>query len=243
MPRDYHLLLYLIILPHCVKILTSLNLLFIFRLLLIRMPGRCLRPNHDWHALIIDSQLRMHHRLVRGRGMLVHHHGGVLSKHPAHILYGKGRSHLDVRLRVFDNEVVNELVQLHLVHSEFVLLKHCLLHWGFGRGDNFRLLLIVLSAHGQIVHAVVELGREETVLIQKTLMTFLGQVFLQLVLVVDQFLFPLDVFEHVLRLREDHIVGEYLRVFVVESAQLRQTGFDFCLVILTLEELIDVVKY
>ena len=73
-------------------------------------------------------------------------------------------------------------------------------------------------------------------------MQLVGQLLLQLVLLVNQLLLPLDVLEHVLGLREDHVVGEDLGVLVVEAAKLGQADLSLWLGVVTLQELVDVVE-
>ena len=73
-------------------------------------------------------------------------------------------------------------------------------------------------------------------------MQLVGQVLLELVLLVNQLLLPLDVLEHVLGLGKHHVVGEDLGIFVVEAAELGQADFGLRLGVVTLQELIDIVK-
>ena len=73
-------------------------------------------------------------------------------------------------------------------------------------------------------------------------MLLLGQVLMQLVLIIYEFLLPLNVFEHILRLRQCDVVWKHLRVFVVKVTQLRQTCLGFGVGVGTLEELIDIVE-
>lgn len=113
----------------------------------------------------------------------------------------------------------------------------CLIRYDFG------LFLIKLSAHGQIVHAVIELRREQSIIILQGVLLVFGKVFLQLIVLIDQFLFALDVLEHVFGLGEDHIVREHLRVLIVEGAQLGQPLLCLSLGVRTLEEFVDVVQY
>ena len=74
-------------------------------------------------------------------------------------------------------------------------------------------------------------------------MLFVRIVFLDLILLVNQLLLLLDILEHVLALRQDHIVGEHLRVFIVETTQFGQSHLGLLVSVRPLQELIDVVQY
>ena len=100
-------------------------------------------------------------------------------------------------------------------------------------------------------HAVDESSRKESVALVQgvtVLTTRLPRVFVILVLnslklVVNQLLLLLDVSKHILALWQRYEVGEDLRVFVVEVAQLGQSDLGLGLLLVkSLEELIDVVK-
>ena len=69
-------------------------------------------------------------------------------------------------------------------------------------------------------------------------------IFLHIVeLLVNEALFPLNVPEHVLALGQADKVGEYLRVFLVELAELGQAHLRLCFALVgALQELVDVVE-
>mmetsp|Transcript_39579 Transcript_39579/g.38091 ORF Transcript_39579/g.38091 Transcript_39579/m.38091 type:complete len:671 (+) Transcript_39579:579-2591(+) len=119
--------------------------------------------------------------------------------------------HLDLRLRILHQEPLHQLVHLHLVDPLRPLLV---------RLDLLRLVLILLSAHVQLVYTVVESGVEELVFIEERLVVPLGVLFELLLVLIDQLLLLLNVFEHVLVFWEDDVVGEDLGVLVVEAAEL-----------------------
>ena len=73
-------------------------------------------------------------------------------------------------------------------------------------------------------------------------MLLLSKLFLKLVLLINEFLFSLDVFEHVLGFWQDNVVRENLAVFIVEAAKLWQSYFGFLNVVRSLKEFIDVIK-
>ena len=66
-------------------------------------------------------------------------------------------------------------------------------------------------------------------------------ILLNLIQLVYQLLFLLNILEHVLAFREDDEVGEDLGVFVVEAAEFGESDFGLLLVVSPLQELIDVV--
>jgi len=73
-------------------------------------------------------------------------------------------------------------------------------------------------------------------------MLLLGQVLMQLVLIIYEFLLPLNVFEHILRLWQCDVVWKHLRVFVVKVTQLRQTGLGFGVGVGTFEKLVNIIE-
>lgn len=73
-------------------------------------------------------------------------------------------------------------------------------------------------------------------------MLLLGEFFLELVLLINQFLLSLDVLKHVFWLWQDDIVREYLRVFLIKTAKFWQSDFSLLLSVGSLQEFIDVIK-
>ena len=74
-------------------------------------------------------------------------------------------------------------------------------------------------------------------------MQLLSHLLLYLVLLINQFLFTLDVLEHVFGFGQNHIVREHLRVLVVETAQFRQSHFGLTCGVRPLQELIYIIQY
>jgi len=64
---------------------------------------------------------------------------------------------------------------------------------------------------------------------------------LALELIINQLLFPLDVFKHICTFWDCDEVGEYLTVLVVELTQFWQPDLDLTLEIPSLKELVDVI--
>ncbi len=95
----------------------------------------------------------------------------------------------------------------------------------FGGSTN-DLGLLLVSTHGQLIYRIVEFGRKKTIFVLKCELFFLCGLLLYLVLLINEFLFSLDIFEHVFGLWQDDIVGENLRILIVESAQLGQPRFN-----------------
>ena len=126
--------------------------------------------------------------------------------------------------------------------------------WKLLSGDVQVRWIVVLE------HALYEFGVEELVLLEGVVEVFLVALahsipllslllFIlllllvdeELLLVVDESLLALDVLEHVLVLREHHVVGEHLRVLFVELEDLGQTHLGLLGGVAALEELAHVV--
>lgn len=106
-----------------------------------------------------------------------------------------------------------------------------------------------MHAHGNVVSlhdGINELSVEHSILVRPQAVFALNfplrDDFLVLILLIDQLLLPLNVFEHVLAFGEADVVGEDLRVGVVELAQFGHAGLRLGLRVGALEELVDVVQ-
>jgi hypothetical protein len=97
---------------------------------------------------------------------------------------------------------------------------------------------IVVSGHLLILNWVFEFSIEQPILFDQDLVRVL-----RLILLIDQLLFFLDVLEHILGLREAHVVGKDLTVGVIKWAQLRQSLLWFEFTVRSFEKFVYVIKY
>lgn len=116
------------------------------------------------------------------------------------------RSKLNIRFGVSHNKMVNQFIELHLVNLFSSCFTMChqscrklLCAWLCNFSNDFSLFLIF--AHGEIVYTVVELWWKETIFVHQGLMLPFSNFLLDFVLLIDDLLFSLNIFEHVFRLR------------------------------------------